>query len=73
MHVRDRRRPPRTETDRQEAASACAAHLRDLKRAHGRPLSELELRSVAVPLRLVGEPFGSYCTSAGELCAELVR
>jgi len=73
MHVRERRRPPRTETDRQEAAEACAAHLRDLKRAHARPPAEIELRSVAVPLRLAAAPIGSFCTSAGELCAELVR
>jgi hypothetical protein len=73
MQASKRRRPPRTETERQEAACACAAHLRDLKRAHGRPPADVDLRSVAIPTRPTGEPVASYCTSAGELCAELVR
>jgi hypothetical protein len=73
MQTRDRRRPPRTQTDRQDGADACVAHLRDLKRAHGRPPADIELTSLSVPLRPALAPVASYCTSAGELCAELMR
>lgn len=67
------RRPPKTETERQEAAKASAAHLRDLKRVHGRPPADVPLARVAIPSRPTGEPVASYCTSAGELCAELMQ
>jgi len=67
------RRPAKTETERQEAQRVCAAHLRDLKRAHGRPPADVDLASVAVPKRLSGEPIASYCASPAQLCAELVR
>ncbi|MGD1035747.1 MAG: hypothetical protein ABR878_00830 [Roseiarcus sp.] len=73
MQARHRRRPPKTETARQEAVNACAAHLRDLKRAHGRPPADVELKSVAVPQRLSGVPVASYCTSPAQLCAELAK
>ncbi|MGD0761631.1 MAG: hypothetical protein ABR929_00320 [Roseiarcus sp.] len=73
MQARRRRRPPRSETERQQAVSACAAHLRDLKRVHGRPPADVKLKSVAVPQRLTGEPVASYCTSPAQLCAELAR
>jgi hypothetical protein len=73
MQARHRRRPPRTETERQQAVNACAAHLRDLKRVHGRPPADVKLRSVAVPQRLTGPPVASYCTSPAQLCAELAR
>ncbi len=73
MEARTRRRPPKTETDRQEAVNACAAHLADLKRVHGRPPADVELASVEVPKRLAGEPVASYCTSPARLCAELAQ
>lgn len=72
MQARDRR-PPKTETERQEAAGACAAHLDDLKRIHRRPPADVALAPRAIPKRLTGEPVGSFCTSAGELCAEIMR
>ncbi len=73
MQARNRRRPPRTETERQEAVAACAAHLGDLKRAHARPPADVKLKSVAIPQRLAGEPVASYCTSPAQLCAELAQ
>ena len=73
MQARNRRRPPKTETERQQAVAASAAHLRDLKRAHGRPPADVDLPSVAIPRRLSGEPVASYCTSPAQLCAELAR
>jgi hypothetical protein len=73
MQACDRRRPPRTQTERQEAVGACAAHLRDLQRAHGRPPADVALASVAIPKRLSGEPVASYCTSPAQLCAELAQ
>ena len=71
--ARNRRRPPRTETGRQQAVAACAAHLRDLERAHGRPPADVALRSVAIPQRLTGPAVASYCTSPAQLCAELAK
>ncbi|HEY1944860.1 MAG TPA: hypothetical protein VGH40_22320 [Roseiarcus sp.] len=68
-----RRRPPKSKTERQEAIDASAAHLGDLKRAHRRPPADVDLPPVAVPKRLVGEAVGSFCTSAADLCAELMR
>ena len=73
MQVSKSRRPPRSNTERQQAAGACAAHLRDLRRAHGRPPADVALPKVAIPLHLSGEPIASYCTSPANLCAELVR
>jgi hypothetical protein len=73
MQARQRRRPPRTKTERQEAVAACAGHLRDLRRAHGRPPADVELKSVAIPQRLAGPPVASYCTSPAQLCAELAQ
>lgn len=73
MQADKSRRPPKTETDREEAATTCRLHLRDLKRAHGRPPADVDLPRVAIPQRPTGEPVGSYCTSAAILCAELVR
>ncbi len=73
MPTAKRRRPPKAETERQEAVAACAAHLCDLKRAHERPPADVELVSVAIPRRLSGEPVASYCASPAQLCAELVQ
>ena len=72
MQASKTRRPPKTQTERQDAVSACAAHLRDLRRAHRKPPAEVDLPSVAVPLRLTGEA-ASFCTSPAVLCAELMR
>jgi hypothetical protein len=60
-------------TERQKAARASAAHLRDLRRAHRRPPPDVALASVAVPKRLSGEPVASYCSSPAQLCAELAQ
>ncbi len=61
------------DTERQSLMRASGAHLRDLKRAHGRPPPDVELASVAIPKRLSGEPIASYCTSPAQLCAELAE
>ncbi len=71
--ARVRRRAPKTQTERAESAGACAAHLRDLKRAHGRAPPDFAVARRSVPLRLSPEPASSFCTSPGQLCAELVR
>jgi hypothetical protein len=70
---RARRRAPKIQTARAENASACAAHLRDLQRAHGRAPADVVVSQRSVPARLSPEPTGSYCTSPGQLCAELVK
>ncbi|MBV8473535.1 MAG: hypothetical protein JO234_08975 [Hyphomicrobiales bacterium] len=72
MQASKTRRPPKSQTERQEAVGACAAHLRDLKRAHRRPPADVDLPKVAVPRRLTGET-ASFCTSPADLCAELMR
>ena len=48
---RARRRAPRIRTERGEARSACAAHLRDLKRAHGAPPPDVAVPQTSVPAR----------------------
>jgi hypothetical protein len=68
---RGRRRAPKTETDRAETIAACAAHLRDLKRAHQAPPPDVALTSRSTPLRISPEPQSSGCTSPAELCADL--
>lgn len=73
MPASNRRRPPKTDTERQVVVDACAAHLRDLERAHGRPPTDVDLPSVAIPQRLSGEPVASYCSSPAQLCAELAQ
>lgn len=70
---RARRRAPRTQTERAQSASACAAHLRDLKRVHGAPPPDVAVPQTSVPARLSPEPASSSCTSPAQLCAELVR
>ena len=73
MTENGKRQRPCGDTERQKVKRASAAHLRDLRRAHGRAPADVELPSVAVPRRWVAEPVASYCTSPAELCAELVR
>ncbi|MGO8799183.1 MAG: hypothetical protein ACLQJL_08845 [Roseiarcus sp.] len=70
---RARRRAPRIQTERGEARSACAAHLRDLKRAHGAPPPDVAVPQTSVPARPAPEPASSSCASPAQLCAELVR
>jgi hypothetical protein len=72
-HTRARRRAPKTQTMRAESAGACAAHLRDLKRAHGHAPPDVVLPRRSVPDRISAEPTGSFYTSPGALCAELVQ
>jgi hypothetical protein len=71
--MESRRRRPRSETDRQRATAACAAHLRDLKRVHRRPPADVAVRSVAIPARPSGPAPASYCVSPAQLCAELAK
>jgi hypothetical protein len=70
---RARRRAPKIETARAENVTACRRHLRDLQNAHGHAPSDVVVPRRSVPARLSPEPVGSYCTSPGALCAELVR
>jgi|HubBroStandDraft_6_1064221.scaffolds.fasta_scaffold547939_2 hypothetical protein len=72
-HARVRRRAPKTQSMRAENADACAAHLRDLKKAHGHAPPDVLVPRSSVPARLSGEATSSFCTSPGALCAELVR
>jgi hypothetical protein len=71
--ARARRRARKKDTARMAAIAACAAHLRDLKRAHRQPPPDVEVAQEPVPRRLSPEPANSYCTSSAELCAELTR
>ena len=71
--ARGRRRAPKTQTERGESASACAAHLRDLRRLHGAPPPDIAVPRRSVPARIAPEPVSSSCTSPAELCAELVK
>ena len=72
-NARVRRRAPKSRTAREESAAACAAHWRDLRRAHGAPPPDVAVPHRSVPLRLPPEPVASYCTSPGQLCAELAE
>jgi hypothetical protein len=67
---RARRRAPKTKTARMEAVAACAAHLRDLKRAHGRLPADVAV-AMGAPRRILPAAPSSYCTSPAELCAEI--
>ena len=69
---RARRRAPKTESLRKEAIRACAAHLRDLKRAHRLPPPDVPIAR-SLPRRLSPAPLSSYCTSPAELCAEFAK
>lgn len=65
------RRKPKPDTTRQKAARASANHLKDLKRAHGGPPSDVEVRERSAVRFVVPVPERSWCTSPAELCAEL--
>ena len=64
-------RKPKTDTARQKAVGACAKHLKDLKRAHGRPPADVKVGESSAVRLVAPVPEGSYCTSPAELCAEL--
>ena len=65
------RRKPRTNTARQKAVAACANHLKDLRRAHGRPPADVKVRISSTVRFIAPVPDGSCCTSPAQLCAEL--
>jgi hypothetical protein len=65
---RARRRTPKSDTRRMKAAAACRRHLRDLKRAHGRPPPDIEIEPSFRPQFFSPAPLNSYCTSPASLC-----
>ena len=68
-----RRKPAKIETERAEAIRASAAHLDDLRRAHGRPPPGVALPS-RLAVRLVCPiPSASWCSSPAQMCAELAE
>jgi hypothetical protein len=70
---RARRRGPKIETRRMLAIIACAAHLKDLKRAHRQPPPDVEVAPSAGLRRLAPTPPHSYCTSPAQLCADIAK
>ncbi len=54
--VRAGERERKTETGRERARLACARHLRDLKRAHGKPPADVAIKPSAIPARLAPAP-----------------
>ena len=71
MIAKKKRRRSAEDTERQRFARQSARHLRDLQRAYDAPPPEVALRPVAVPQRMKTVAFGSFCTSAADLCAEI--
>jgi hypothetical protein len=61
------------DTERQRAIRVCARHLRDLKREHGRPPADVAVRSDPAPRLISPIASASWCTSPGQLCAELAE
>jgi hypothetical protein len=70
---RREKRRKKTDTARQKTKRACARHLLDLKKAHAHPPADVALKRVAIPKRLDPVPTNSWCTSPGQLCAELAE
>ena len=71
--LRRKKKKPSPDTAREKSARACAKHLEDLKRAHGRPPPDVELPSRSV-VRLVSPiPDASWFSSPAQLCAELAE
>jgi len=68
-----RRKAPKTDTERVLAVRACARHLKDLRRAHGRPPADVAIRPTPVPKYVNPIPSASWCTSPAQLCAELAE
>ena len=65
------RRKPKTNTARQKAVAACANHLKDLRRAYGRPPQDVPVPISSTVRFIAPVPDGSYCTSPAQLCAEI--
>ena len=73
--VSPRHKKPKSSADTasERSARACARHLDDLEKAHGRPPPDVNLPSRSV-VRLVSPvPEASWCTSPAQLCAELAE
>ncbi len=68
-----RRRRAKIDTARMEAVRASAAHLADLRRAHGRPPPDVPLPSRLAVRLVCPVPDASWCTSPAQLCAELAE
>jgi hypothetical protein len=72
-NVPRRRKRAKTDSARTEATRASAAHLADLRRAHGRPPPDVRLPS-RLAVRLVCPiPSASWCSSPAQMCAELAE
>ena len=71
--VKQQRKPSKADTRRARSVKNCAGHLRDLKRAHGRPPADVPLRSNPIPRLISPVPSASWCTSPAQLCAELAE
>ena len=67
------RKPAKTDTERAEAKRASAAHLADLRRAHGSPPLNVHLRSRAAVRLVCPIPDASWCSSPAQMCAELAE
>ena len=68
-----RRKPPKIDSERAAAIRACDRHLKDLRRAHVRPPTDVRVCMTRTPRFVAPVPTSSYCTSPALLCAELVR
>jgi len=68
-----RPRPKKIDTERAQAMRACARHLEDLKRAHGRLPADVRVCMTRTPRFVAPVAESSYCTSPALLCAELVK
>ena len=73
MTVARPRKPAKTDTRRAEAIRAAAAHLADLRRAHGQPPPDVPLPSRAAVRLVCPIPDASWCSSPAQLCAELAE
>ena len=70
--ARSGERERKTETDRERSRRASLRHLKDLKRAHGKPPPDVAIKATATPKRLAPAEASSSCTSPAALCAELM-
>jgi hypothetical protein len=70
---RREKRRAKGDTAQEKARRACARHLVDPQKAHGRPPADVAVKRVAIPKRLDPEPTNSWCTSPAQLCAELAE
>jgi hypothetical protein len=70
---RREKRRAKGDTAQEKARRACARHLLDLQKAHAAPPADVAVKRVAIPKRIDGEPTASWCTSPGQLCAELAE